>query len=858
MPDPTIEAALGVGNVPAYRGQAYVVMDDFQLGNFGNRIPNFEFEVIKSGATADNKVVFASSAMPISFQGSVAPTGIPVVTQIAGGVVRVTTLTGNITYLYGDDGTYYGSEGRNNLLDDYPPSNPIGIFNGARLQYGDLTKPISSGLPFQLNIFGPANYFPTGIPAGEFLGGAAITPNGQQLFVLTSPTFASAGGSVIDKWYLLDVDGNAIKSGSVFPLLSIYDFGFGNCATQHFTACAIDDDLKNGWSYSSTGFQPAIRWSFSATGVFAKEYTWLNALFPTAAKKPSVAIINGLFYVFVDDCLGIFSALSTIVSTDITIDQIVADQCIRSGVTDYNISQLTMPVHGYGIKRQGSARTNIDQLQKYGYFDAVESDGVLKFPVRGLAPVATIPYDDIGAHVFASDAGTALEKIRAQETDLPRRISVNYFNVDADYQAGSEHAQRLITESINETTVQIAVAMDRDKAAQISDVLLFDAHNSRTQFTFTTTSKYALLEPADVINMEAPETTYTVRIISKDDSGPVKKFSAVLENVAGYSSSAVGGSAGQSQSEIEVPGPTLMQLLDIPLIRDQDEGAGFYAPMTGVRDSWRGASLLKSFDDLSFTTIGSVFNSATMGYATTTLGNWIGGNMFDEANTVDVTLYGGELVSADYLAVLNGANACVIGNEILQFKNAILIGTKQYRLTGLLRGRRGTEQHVGTHTASDRFILMSVAGTLRPDAGAAEIGAKRYYKPVSFGQRQTDIASTPFTNTAIGLKPYSPVNFSGGKQVNGDFVINWVRRTRLDGGWRDSVDVPVGETTEAYEIDIMSGATVKRTMTSSTPTVTYTAAMQTTDFGGAQSTLSINVYQMSSVVGRGFAASKTY
>lgn len=44
-PDPTIEAYEGAGNVPAYRGTAYVVIEDLQLADYGNRIPNLEFLV---------------------------------------------------------------------------------------------------------------------------------------------------------------------------------------------------------------------------------------------------------------------------------------------------------------------------------------------------------------------------------------------------------------------------------------------------------------------------------------------------------------------------------------------------------------------------------------------------------------------------------------------------------------------------------------------------------------------------------------------------------------------------------------------------------------------------------------------
>ncbi len=47
QPDPKIEAIEGAGNVPAYRGTAYVVLENLDLGPFGNRVPQFSFEVIR-------------------------------------------------------------------------------------------------------------------------------------------------------------------------------------------------------------------------------------------------------------------------------------------------------------------------------------------------------------------------------------------------------------------------------------------------------------------------------------------------------------------------------------------------------------------------------------------------------------------------------------------------------------------------------------------------------------------------------------------------------------------------------------------------------------------------------------------
>jgi hypothetical protein len=44
-PDTTMESTLGAGNVPAYRGLAYIVLQDFNLGTSG-AVPNFSFEVL--------------------------------------------------------------------------------------------------------------------------------------------------------------------------------------------------------------------------------------------------------------------------------------------------------------------------------------------------------------------------------------------------------------------------------------------------------------------------------------------------------------------------------------------------------------------------------------------------------------------------------------------------------------------------------------------------------------------------------------------------------------------------------------------------------------------------------------------
>jgi hypothetical protein len=73
-------------------------------------------------------------------------------------------------------------------------------------------------------------------------------------------------------------------------------------------------------------------------------------------------------------------------------------------------------------------------------------------------------------------------------------------------------------------------------------------------------------------------------------------------------------------------------------------------------------------------------------------------------------------------------------------------------------------------------------------------------------------------------------------------------------------DVPLAEDVEAYEVEILDGATVKRTLQVATGTALYTAAQQTTDWGaplGPSQFLAIRIYQLSALIGRGAGRSVT-
>ncbi len=113
-----------------------------------------------------------------------------------------------------------------------------------------------------------------------------------------------------------------------------------------------------------------------------------------------------------------------------------------------------------------------------------------------------------------------------------------------------------------------------------------------------------------------------------------------------------------------------------------------------------------------------------------------------------------------------------------------------------------------------------------------------------------------FTYQGVNLKPLSPIALTGARDPStGDWTITAVRRTRTGSEWRDYVDADLGESSEAYQMDIFADGTyaaVKRTLSNNVLSFVYPSAAQVADFGGNQTTLNYDVFQMSSVVGRGY------
>ncbi len=894
-PDPRMEAELGAGNVPAYRGYAYIMVEDLPLADYGNRIPQLTFEVTTVAAEdVALHITRRRDDIPEREWLNGSPqhgSGWPWINKWethAEGKIVVKDRGGSPAGHDYDDSSlgysgptnYPGSGGLPDIA-IYLVASPYVIgwyyeYCGEYLIHGELHK-IYANPQFATNETqatlnrNPAvcsgNVYNSGddanvlcdleiasnggIPDGEHAIAVIISQDKKDLYILTSPTYASY---VIDKWYRLR-DGIVVDSGTVSTPGNAIGLCYGSGAHSTyagFVAGMAENNQEWIWYADGAGSRVFKTYRITDSNVLVFNDVGGQCQFTedTFCRISVYVIAEGFCGVVAADDIAVCSRYPVYGTNGPSLASVVSDICLRAGLQPFEIDVADLAndyVDGYFLSQQGAARGAIGQLQNAYLFDGVESGDVIKFVKRGRPPVRTIDDDDLRAAEYgAAELPAKLALTRTQEVELPRVITINYVDKDTDYQQGSQYDERQITASERAETIDLAIAMTGTRAKQIAQTLLFDRHIGRDRFTLHLARKHIDLEPTDVIVAGGRQ----IRLTHKDES-PVGtiKFDAVSNHPKLY----VAGAVGAAQiGFVPQPAPAVNQvslamIMDLPLIADADAQPGLYALAAGAdSDRWRGATLYKSSNDVDYVQVGSTQDAGVIGITSTALGNYTGGMFFDEGNILDVELVPGSagMSSASADQVINGANRCVIGSEIVGVKNATLLSGQRYRLSGLLRGRYGTEWAMGTHVVGERFCQLPA---LDIPLSGSELNVTRYYRAVTLGQPLASAQTMTVTALGIRMKPLAPVHVGGGMDGSNNVNIHWTRRSRLRTPWPGTGEAPLGESSERYVLQIWNAARtlVARVVTGLTaPSYQYTAAMQTTDFGAPQQTVYVSVGQL--------------
>lgn len=891
-PDPTFEAIHGVGNQPAYRGLAYVVFADYFLTDFGDRIPQLEFELFTDLGDYPYRIShFAPTEGEAGFRCATYDNG-----TITVGQYRTAALANGHYYewQYKLDGTLVaGSEYDAEVaIAGFPTVAVQGLLaatDGITWWVRDVSTATITLNPFG----GPGLEQGCGSaqaicyhPAGFIYATGGNTATGQigicrypatdgtinddtgvpDAAVIVSSTGAgdSLSNWVVGRTNVMD----RVYVASGFVSLTLYEYDLELMGvTRQWDLSAEDavESIINGYSFTVYRSQLTgdLVLGCDRGTAFAKNaavFTLNDDL--TVTEVGQVSAIDGFTstvaelgtsgYALVDD--GVIrldppagpALLSQIVAD---LSSMTALESIGSPANDaYDVSELTDEVRGYAVGTQTTVRNALDPLRKAYAFDAVESDDMVVFKKRGITDsVVTLDDDDLCAREFGTEEQAPLITTRKKEQGMPRMVTLRYIDVDMDYQTGAQSSPRLTTLSDSDVTLDLAIVFNANEALQKCWMLQVAEWIERESFVWYTTRKYAWVRPCDVVTVRGR----VVRVTNKSESPTgVIKWEGVLHRPSLYTQeqTASGSSGVIEQTPPAATPTTTLLLLDLPLLDPADYANGHYAALSpAAAGPWSGASLYKSVDGGStYTQINDTTTQTITGSVATALGDFAGGNIFDELNAITVVLNDAddELVSVTELAVQNGANLCAIGSaaggwEVLQYRDATLIAAQTYTLTGLLRGRYGTEWMMGDHAANETFVDLATA--LNVNGPFAELYVSRKFKAVTFSGTLAAATAQDFANDGVALRPYAPVILGGGRDGSGNLTLTWVPRQRGAGGWLNGVDLPNTELSEQYRVQIYttSGyATVARTINvTSTQTASYTAAEQTTDFGSPQATV---------------------
>jgi len=855
LPDPRHEAEHGVGNVSAYRGMAYIAFYDFQLADYSNTLQaaQFKVEIVQKADFVPPRQSYSSDLL-ISLDETVPRS------RIKGNIFSFWYDPEDPRPFVGrsfrwrrrdyriEDGTFIRDEFDPQMrsTDSYIPGygkTDLGTSVGMAWVYD--FDPSASPRAYVRGTNNQTNKtFQPYLGEGRDLG---VFATDKSLWLFRVRADGSKYAERYDTYYTTSPDVFEIQTEDPVNIVCV-SVGSGQSPI-------IDDDEITLFLADCGGPYTIVCNLVGDT--FVQKYVLSED--DISYNTISGAASDGLLILFSRDKMASWLYSEKIVFVQPPLAEIIeAEINISSLLTsaDIDVSSLDDAIDGYVVSG-GTIRAAIEPLQGTYPFDFIPSGYKLKGVKRGQNPSMLIPWQDMGA----GDPGSinaALQQSREMDSQLPLRVNIKYMDRIREYAVSEQYQERLNTGIVNKIDREFPIVIDADKAKQVAEVLLFLAWMERTDLTFSLPPSYQALEVADVVDLQMRDAIYSVRLtsINYKDNGRLE-VAAKNNNPSLYNSTASGSEGVPPDGNIPINGSSIAMLLDIPVVDESIQNQpGFVGVMSGFSETWPGGVLFRSPDSgQTWQEVQGFTGQPTAGFVMGTLPS-VAGTLIDK-RAIQVTLVAGELESITRDQMLVGAHYVAYGKdrrwEILRYQDAELLTDNTYSVSGFVRGDKGTEWATGLHEDGDYFVVLADPDNVFINMPVESIEQDRTYRAVTSGATIESGTDIPFVYRGVNLETLSGVGAHGVRDGSQNLAVAWTRRSRLSSSWwATGVPAPLGEQVEAYEVDIMDGATVKRTIESSSPTITYTAAEQVADFGSAQASIRMNIYQLSAIVGRGY------
>ncbi len=535
----------------------------------------------------------------------------------------------------------------------------------------------------------------------------------------------------------------------------------------------------------------------------------------------------------------------------VSLGAVVAEICARSGVEAVDTRALYGLVRGYHVADLGAARAALQPLMLAYGFEAVERDGQIVFASRSARVRAVIAADEL---VDRGPETPVLEQIRAPEAELAGRVRLTHVEAEADYETRASEAILPGEESRAVAASEFPLVLTQAEGRAIVERWLAEARVARDSARFALPPSGITARAGDVVELSGDQGRALYRLDRVEVAGALEIEAVRVEPGLHEPSDAVEIAVRPRPFVPAVP--VWPQFMDLPLLSG-DEVA--HAPHLAVTATpWPGSvAVYGAPQDADYALNRLIPARAVMGVTESPLPAAQAG-LIDRGPALRVRLSSGELSSVDLLAMLNGANAAVIGDgsvdnwEVFQFASAVLVGEGLYDLSLRLRGQAGSDALMPQEWPAGSLFVLLDGAPRQIDLALSARGLSRHYRIGPSGRAVDDpvYVHEQHAFSGIGLRPLAPVHLRAVRDGAGDLGLSWIRRTRIDGDSWQSVEVPLGEDSESYLVRVIDSAgAVRREATTSTPAWTYPAAQQAAD--GVSAPFDIAVAQISASFGPG-------
>ncbi len=506
---------------------------------------------------------------------------------------------------------------------------------------------------------------------------------------------------------------------------------------------------------------------------------------------------RGLAYaVFEDLELGDFGNRIPTLSFEIFADtaELTVGDLIAGVIEDIDAA---IPLPGVtGIACDGAVGEVLAMLDPMFPMDCDAGERLVIARDRTQSAALPLPEAVVGTAEGAFGAARGFSRKRSLES--ARRVEVlRYYDVDRDFQPGVQRASGRPAPG-QPQAIELPAALDAVAARSLINAAARRAQWARQALSWRTAQLDPAIAPGAIVTVPDQPGRWRVREWEWRESGI--ELALLRESpVAGIDP--LPADPGRSSPPADLPlAPTALAAFELPW---DGSGSGdtpaIFAAVSSAGAGWTGAALFVDPGDGSLDALGPSGRSrSTLGTAVSTLppGSPL---LFDRSSTVTIELLAEDfaLTGATADQLTQGANRALIGGELLQFARVEELGNRRWRLSGLLRGRGGTEVANASHAIGETFVLLDTSPV---SLDAAPITPWPAAQIAALGLADSAPVAAPIVNRGATRQPLSPVHGSARLSASGEITLRWTRRSRGAWLWLDGVDVPLHESSEAYVV----------------------------------------------------------